>query len=194
MHYTDSKRLSGKWRKIFLTILLLAGLVLGGIAPAAAATTGTGDRGLLQQSLESQSETITIRLVGVPSYETTDLFYRLLCRLEGVETVKPYRYNLNPNHPQACIAEWRLTVTGIDLFQLESEIYRQLKELAAGRGRDIPRPGLDLSAEEFTSLGGIKPQQATTRALTFIQTLTFARNWTRPSCPDCASPFNHGFE
>ncbi len=199
MHNTDSERLSGGWRKVFLTILLLAGLVVAGITPATAATANNTDGGDLRRSLENRPETITIKLVGVPSYEMTDLFYRLLCRLDGVETIRPYHYNLSPNHPQACIAEWRLTITGGDIFKLESDIYQQLKKLAAGQGRELSRPGLELSREELISLAGIKPRQASARSLTFVQTLSFARNrdtgWPdRYSCPDCAGPFNHGFE
>ena len=159
--------------------------------------------GKLSDRLEATENIVTIRLVGVGSYEMTRAFQKLLERLDQVVEVKPYRFNFAPNRPRACNAEWRVKFIGNDVFALESALYHQLKELASTPDGELASLTRDLNPMEIEALGLIEPQQAGSRFLTFVQTrrLAAGRQSFHPDCNDGCCPaypapeiFNHGFE
>ena len=132
--------------------------------------------GLLKQSLEAQEGTLNLKLLGVASYELTEIFHNLVRNTPGVVEARRYHLHLDPQYPQSCSVEWQITFAGTTPFALESEIYNQLKEVTANdlavhlvNGSDIT-----LTATELEALKAIKPWQATSQSLRFIQTLTFA--------------------
>lgn len=159
----------------------------------------------LSQALAARENIATIRLVGVTSYEMTKLFQELLGQLDGVLEVKPYRFNLNPDRPRNCSAEWRVKLAdNNDLFELESRLYHRLRELAAARPGEFPTLTRELTPYEIEALGFIEPRQAGSHFLTFVQTRRLAAN-RHPGWPGCdgaccpvdypgAGSFNHGFE
>ena len=91
-------------------------------------------------------------------------------------TARRYHFHLDPQYPQSCSVEWQITFAETTPFALESEIYNRLKEISTNdlavhlvNGSDIT-----LTATELETLKAIKPWQATSHSLRFIQTLTFA--------------------
>ena len=158
--------------------------------------------GLLKQSLETQKGVLNLKLLGVASYELTEIFHNIVKTTPGVIEARRYHLHLDPKSPQACSVEWQITFAKTTPFALESEIYNRLKEITDNdsavhfvNGSDIT-----LTATELEALKAIKPWQATSHSLRFIQTLTFA-NSLESQCPhqrhhhkrwlDCP---NQGFE
>jgi len=194
-------------KKLSRTIItLVVTLLLSSLVPTPAFSSnqpGPTDAGRLSRALANREEIVTVRLVGVTSYETTRLFQNLLNQIDGVIEVKPYRFNLNPDRPRLCSAEWRVRLVGEDLFQLESSLYHRLREIAVTRAGEFPELTRDLTPMEIKSLGFIEPRQAGARFLTFVQVRRVADN-QHPSWPDCSrgccpvdsrsDSFNHGFE
>jgi len=187
-------------KRNLIPALLLAALVLGGTATPLLASAPDASTCKLQSCLDETSKNVTIKLVGVKSYELTLLFQHLLQNLDGVSTVEPAIFTLNPRRPQSCYAEWQVTIDDTSLFAFESRLYNRLKEVAANPdGQTFPGFTLDVTASELSDLGHISPQHANTRTLTFVQTLAFAENHCTPTAgtaPYSDGPLfgNHGFE
>ncbi len=161
------------------------------------------DNGQLSRQPADLEKTVSIRLVGVGSYEMTRVFQEVLDRLDRVTEVKPYRFNLNPDQPQACYAEWRVKIVGDDLFAIESALYHRLQKLAEADPGSFPALTRELTPTEIRALGFIEPQQAGSRFLSFVQTRRTAASkpFFRPFCDRGCCPvhfpadsFNHGFE
>ena len=170
----------GKSAIIFFIVLSLT-LSLGMTTEsshASSAVNQTADGGLLKQRLETQKEVLTLRLVGVTSYELTELFHNLLKTTPGVVEARRYQLNIDPKSPQACSVEWQVTFTETTPFALESEIYNRLKEITDNDSAAYVVNGSEiiLSATELKALKAIKPWQATSHSLRFIQTQTFAQS------------------
>jgi hypothetical protein len=157
---------------------------------------------LLEQRLETQKETLTLKLLGVTSYELTEIFHNIVRAIPGVIEARRYHLNLDPDYPRACAVEWQINFTGTTPFALESEIYNRLKEIANNDAfvHVVNGSEITLTAIELETLKAIKPLQATNQTLRFIQTRTFAQNqgyqWPhkqrqRQSWHDCP---NRGFE
>ncbi|MEA1922484.1 MAG: hypothetical protein U9N63_07500 [Pseudomonadota bacterium] len=138
--------------------------------------------GLLKQSLETQKGVITLKLLGVTSYELMELFHNIVKTTPGVVEARRCHLNLDPKSPQACLVEWQITFTETTPFALESEIYNRLKETTNNDPavHFINGSEITLSASELTTLKAIKPWQATSHSLRFIQTQTFAQSQESP--------------
>ncbi|MEA3332326.1 MAG: hypothetical protein U9Q58_01850 [Pseudomonadota bacterium] len=128
--------------------------------------------------MELQEEIINLKLLGVTSYELTELFHKLVKTTPGVIEAQRYHLNLDPKFPQACCVKWQITFAGITPFALESEIYNRLKEITKNDSTAHLANGseITLSTSELAALKTIKPWQATSKSLRFIQTQTFAQN------------------
>ena len=168
----------------FFVVLTLT-LPLGMATQSSHASSDTNesiDGGLLKQSLESQKEVITLKLQGVTSYELTELFHNLVKTTPGVIEARRYHLNLDPKSPQACSVEWQITFTDTTPFALESEIYNRLKAIINNDPaiHFVNGSEITLSASELTALKAIKPGQASSRSLRFIQTQTFAKSHKSP--------------
>ena len=134
--------------------------------------------GILKQSLEAQRKVLNLELLGVSSYELTEIFHNIVKTTPGVIEARRYHFHLDPKSPQACSVEWQITFTETTPFALESAIYNRLKEFADNdttvhfvNGSDIT-----LTATEIEALKAIKPWQATSHSLRFVQTRTFAES------------------
>ncbi len=194
-------------KKLVILILMVTSLILplrrnAGLCQASPTNDAPAVGSLLEQRLEVQNETLTLKLLGVTSYELTEIFHNVVRATLGVIEARRYHLNLDPDYPRACAVEWQITFNGTTPFALESEIYNRLKEIANSdsfvhvvNGSDIT-----LTAIELETLKAIKPLQATNQTLRFIQTRTFAQNqgyqWPhkqrqRQSWHDCP---NRGFE
>ena len=168
----------GKSAIMFFVIVSL--LIPLGITAGSSHASSTTDKsvhgGLLKQSLEAQKGTLNLKLLGVASYELTEIFHNLIRTTPGVVEARRYHFHLDPQYPQSCSVEWQITFAETTPFALESEIYNRLKEISTNdlavhlvNGSDIT-----LTATELETLKAIKPWQATSHSLRFIQTLTFA--------------------
>ena len=161
---------------IVTTFLLPLGITAG--SSHASALIDNPGGGLFKQSLDGKEGVLSLKLLGVTSYELTEIFHNIVRSTPGVINARRYHLNLDPDYPRSCAVEWQITFTGITPFALESAIYNQLKEFAHNdsvvhfvNGSDIT-----LTATELEALKAIKPLQATSQTLRFIQTLTFAKN------------------
>ena len=163
----------------FLVLTLLLPL---GITTESSHASSTVDEsvsgGLLKQRLETQKGVLTLKLLGVTSYELTELFHNLLKNTPGIVEARRYHLNLDPKSPQACCVEWQITFAETTPFALESKIYNRLQEITNDDAAIHLINGSDivLSATELKALKAIKPWQATSHSLRFIQTQTFAQN------------------
>ena len=158
--------------------------------------------GLLKQNLETQKEVITLKLLGVTSYELTELFHQIVKTTPGVIEARRCHLNLDPKFPQACLVEWQITFTETTPFALESEIYNRLKEVINNdvTAHVVNGSEITLNASELTALKAIKPWQATSHSLRFIQTQNFAKSrkstWPhqQPHYQRWSDSPNRGFE
>ncbi len=184
-------------RKLLLPLLALL-LLAGPAGSALASPQPTAETCKLGGCSAKAPRDVTVRLVGVGSYELTLLFQHLLQELDGVAAVEPTRFTLNPRRPRSCYAEWRVTIDRLSLFEFESHLYHRLKEVAADPdGQDFSDLPLDVTSDELTALGHIGPQQATSDSLTFIQRLAFAepgRVSATSFSTGSTGSWNHGFE
>ena len=161
-----------------ITTLLFPLGITAGPSHASPAFAEPVSGGILKQSLEAQRGVLNLKLLGVSSYELTEIFHNIVRTTPGVIEARRYHFNLDPKSPQACSVEWQITFTETTPFALESEIYNRLKEFADNdttvhfvNGSDIT-----LTATEIEALKAIKPWQATSHSLRFVQTRTFAKS------------------
>lgn len=185
---------------VITTLFLSSGITARSSHASPASDESTG--GVLKQSLQSQEGVLNLKLLGVASYELTEIFHNIVRTTPGVIEARRYHLNLDPKSPQTCTVEWQITFTETTPFALESEIYNRLKEVADNTltVHSVNGSDITLTADELEILGAIKPWQATSHSLRFIQTRTFARTqeaqWPRHrrhynrwfDCP------NQGFE
>ena len=160
---------------VIVSLLLPLGITAGS-SHASSITDEPVHGGLLKQSLEAQKGVLNLKLLGVASYELTEIFHNLIRTTPGVVEARRYHFHLDPKYPQACSIEWQITFAETTPFALESEIYNRLKEITANESTVHLVNGADitLTATELEALKSIKPWQATSHSLRFIQTLTFA--------------------
>ncbi len=166
---------------ILLLIVTLLSIPLGlnaSLSHASPTNDNPVNSGILKHQLAAQEGMLNLKLLGVTSYELTEIFHNIVKATPGVIKARRYHLNLNPDNPQACAVEWEITFTGTTPFALESEIYKQLKEIAHNDSavHIVNGSNITLTVTELESLKAIKPLQATSQTLRFVQTRTFARN------------------
>ena len=185
-----------------ITTLLLPSGITARVSHASSVIDGSTCGGILKQSLQTQEGVLNLKLLGIDSYELTEIFHDIVRTTPGVIEARRYHLNLDPKSPQACTVEWQITFSETTPFALESEIYNRLKEIAdnASAVHFVNGADITLTADELEVLRAIKPWQATSHSLRFIQTRTFAKSrkaqWSRDhrhynrwfDCP------NQGFE
>ena len=168
-----------------ITTLLLPSVITARVSHASPAIDGSACGGILKQSLQAQEGVLSLKLQGVASYELTEIFHEIVRTTPGVVEARRYHLNLDPKFPQACTVEWRIIFAETTPFALESEIYNRLKEIAdnASTVHFVNGSDITLTADELEVLKAIKPWQATSHSLRFIQTRTFAKSreaqWSR---------------
>lgn len=161
-----------------ITALLLSSGITVRSSHASPAIDESTCGGILKQSLQAQEGVLSLKLLGVTSYELTEIFHNIVRTTPGVVEARRYHLNLDPKSPQACTVEWQITFAETTPFALESEIYNRLKEIAnnASAVHLVNGTDITLTADELEVLRAIKPWQATSHSLRFIQTRTFAKS------------------
>ncbi len=145
---------------------------------AAACPLKTVDSGPLAANLEDRNGTVTIDLLGVTSYELTEIFNDIIETSPGVIKARRCRLYLDPKHPRSGRVEWQVTFDNTTPFALESAIYRRLKEISGDCLTTYPVNGytINLTESEWAALKAIKPGQSSSRSLSFIAMNVFADN------------------
>lgn len=153
-----------------LYIAVVLSLIL--ILPAVAAGATRGDGGILQQEIKAREDLISVKLLGVTEYEVTEMFNDLLMSAPGVMEAKRYRFRLDPQRPAGCIVEWQVKIGNTDAFQLESHLYRMLRDAARHRAEDeAPVFTFDPTVEDMRSFKDIRPWRASSREIQFVSGL-----------------------
>ena len=159
---------------IIFAIVFIIGL------PVTATAGKEGNGGILQQGIENRQDVISVKLVGVTKYELTEMFNDLLIRTPGVVEAKRYRLRLEPDNPDACVVEWQVRLENSDVFQLETKLYRMIRELSGSKA-DVQTSSLSIqpTAEDFALFNDIRPWRASIKEIQFVlnRTLRFA-----PAC------------
>ena len=168
-------KISGAWKgeshsrllKSRLYIAVVLSLIM--ILPAAAAAATRGDGGIFQREIRAREDLISVKLLGVTEYEVTEMFNDLLTRAPGVIKAKRYRFRLDPQTPAACIVEWQVKIGDTDAFQLESTLYRMLRDTAShGSEDEAPVFTFNPGSEDPGSFRDIRPWRASSREIQFV--------------------------
>ena len=139
------------------------------ILPAVAAAATRGEGGILQKEINARENLISVKLVGVTEYEVTELFNDLLMSAPGVIEAKRYRFSLDPQRPTDCIVEWQVKIGDTDAFQLESSLYRMLRNTARHESEDETQIFTsDPTLKELESFKDIRPWRASRREIQFV--------------------------
>jgi len=180
----------GESRSRFLRGPLCTAVVLSliMILPAAAAAATRGDGGILQQEIRARQDFISVKLLGVTEYELTEMFNDLLMNAPGVMEAKRYRFRLDPQRPAGCIVEWQVKIGDTDAFQLESNLYRMLRD-AVPRGAEgqVIAFTFQPMAEDLERLKDIRPWRASSREIEFV----LGQPW-RPASIAEGRPYEEG--
>ncbi len=161
----------GESRSRFLTGRLYIAIILSliMILPAVAAAATRGDGGILQQEIKTREDIISVKLIGVTEYEVTEMFNDLLISAPGVMEAKRYRFRLDPQKPAGCIVEWHVKIGDTDAFQLESNLYRMLRDAARdGTEDETPVFTFEPTVEDLGRFKDIRPWRASSREIQFV--------------------------
>ncbi|MBC8466439.1 MAG: hypothetical protein H8D55_01255 [Deltaproteobacteria bacterium] len=159
----------GESRSRYLTgrLCIAVALSLIMILPATAATRGDG--GILQQEIKEREDLISVKLIGVTEYEVTEMFNDLLVSAPGVVEARRYRFRLNPQRPASCIVEWQVKIGDTDAFQLESSLFRMLRDAAShGTEDETIVFTFDPTAEDLATFNDIRPWRASSSEIQFV--------------------------
>jgi len=169
-----------------LYIAVVLSLII--ILPAAAAAATRGDGGILQQEIKAREDLISVKLLGVTEYEVTEMFNDLLMNAPGVMEAKRYRFRLDPQRPAGCIVEWQVKIGDTDAFQLESNLYRMLRDAARhGTEDQVPIFTFDPTVKDLARFKDIRPWRASSREIQFVS----GRPW-RPASIAEGRPYEGG--
>jgi len=158
------------------------------ILPAAVAAATQEDGGILQQEIRAREGLISVKLLGVTEYEVTEMFNDLLMNAPGVIEAKRYRFRLDPQRPAGCIVEWQVKIGDTDAFQLESSLYRMLRNAARwGAESQSPLFTFHPTLEDLGRFKDIRPWRASRREIQFV----LGRTW-RPASVAEGRPYEEG--
>ena len=158
------------------------------ILPTAAAAATRGDGGILQQEIKAREDLISVKLLGVTEYEVTEMFNDLLMSAPGVMEAKRYLFRLDPQRPAGCIVEWQVKIGDTDAFQLESNLYRMLRDAARhGTEDEASVFTFDPTVEDLGRFKDIRPWRASSREIQFV----LGRPW-RQAQTGGARPYEDG--
>ena len=150
-----------------LCIAVVFSLIM--ILPAATVAATWGDGGILQQEIKTREGLISVKLLGVTEYKVTEMFNDLLMSAPGVMEAKRYRFRLDPQKPASCIVEWQVKIGNTDAFQLESSLYRMLRDAARhGTEDEAPVFTFDPTVGDPGRFNDIRPWRASSREIQFV--------------------------
>lgn len=161
---------------IIITVFLISGFSVCS-SQASNRSNSPGTASPLEKSLDPQSEILTVKLLGVTSYELTEIFNDIIETTPGVIKARRCQLHLDPEHPQAGRVQWQVTFCNTTPFALESAIYNRLKEISDSSINTYLANGftINVTDRERATLKAIKPGQSTSRTLCFIEMNVFAR-------------------
>ena len=169
-----------------LHIAVVLSLIL--ILPAVAAAGTRGNGGILQQEIKAREGLVSVKLIGVTEYEVTEMFNDLLMSAPGVMEAKRYSFRLDPQRPARCIVEWQVKITDTDAFQLESSLYRMLRNAAHhGTEDDASVFTFDPTVEDLGRFKNIRPWRASSKEIQFVS----GQPW-RPASSGGGRPYEDG--
>ena len=124
--------------------------------------------GVLKKEIEQQQDLINVSLIGVTDYEVTELFNDILEKTPGIVKAKRYRFVLDPKRPQTCRVDWQIRFQKTSPFDLESDIYKMIREIA----KDNPEGKTEKLSFQPTSehrkiFQNIQPIYATSKEIQF---------------------------
>jgi len=150
-----------------LCITVVLSLIM--ILPAVATAATLGDGGILQQEIKAREGLISVKLIGVTEYEVTEMFNDLLMSAPGVIEAKRYHFSLDPQRPARCIVEWQVKIGDTDAFQLESSLYRMLRDAARhGVENEAPVFTFNPTVADLRSFKDIRPWRASSSEIQFV--------------------------
>jgi len=165
---------------VFTIIITVFLVTVFSVSPSQALTRSDSTRaaGTLEKNLRTQADILTVKLLGVTSYELTEIFNDIIETTPGVIKAQCCQLHLDPEHPQAGRVEWQITFCNTTPFALESAIYNRIKEIGNSDATAYLTNAftIDLTDNERETLKAIKPGQSTSRTLCFIEMNVFARN------------------
>lgn len=149
------------------TITLLVIVIIKTPVFAAANLANGNDtaKGLIKNEIEVRQSLISVTLIGATEYEITELFYKILEKTPGVVEVKRYLFILDPSRPRVCRVDWQVRVDKMTPFQLESAVYRTVRDVADGDNKQ--HPSFYVTPEQQKLMANIRPLHATSREIRF---------------------------
>ena len=168
MKTNSIKKANSKGNAIFAAAFLAAACIFF-FSPAARADAGGFDA--WQDCVHGQNDLniVHLTLTGVADYAVTEMFNDILTQTPGVVDAARIRLHLDPDRPKSCFVTWRIQVADIGVFELESRIYRIMRDIS-DESPDAPVIAYTFmpSDRDFESLGHIRPFQSTSREIQFV--------------------------
>ncbi len=138
---------------------------------------GKTEQGGLAESIHRYDNLISVRLDGANDATVTEVFGKIVSSAEGVVAAKRYGTTIVPDNPQASSVNWRVTVNGIDSFNLQTTIMDMSREvLRAGGMLTMEGVPYRYTQDEISMLLGLRPADATSRQLWFLIDRELARD------------------
>jgi hypothetical protein len=190
-----------KGAAIFATAVFTAVCIFV-FSPAARADAGGFDSWEDGIHYRNGFQIVHLTLLGVADYGVTEIFNDILTQTPGVTDAKRTRLHIDPDRPQSCFVTWRVQAADIGVFELESRIYRILRDISR-ESPDAPVIAYNFmpSDRDLESLGYIRPFQSSSMGIQFLMARPLPRiekranrghtmrgNWPRHSWG------NRGFE
>jgi hypothetical protein len=118
---------------------------------------------------EMQNDTVSVVLMGVADYEVTEMFNDILKQSPGVLETKRVRLHIDPSRPRACYATWSVRMDNPDLFELESNIYRTIKDIVS-KNADAPAVSFSFAPTDknLETLSFIRPWESSSNEIAFL--------------------------
>lgn len=144
-------------------------LVLAISMPAVADFGGRLHSNYAEAAYEGRFEIAHLTLFGVTDYEVAEIFNDIVIQTPGVAGAERIRLHLDPDRPKSCFVTWKIKAEDIGLSELESRIYRALRDVSAD-SPDAPSIAFTFAPEkrELEILKHIRPFQSSTGEIQFV--------------------------
>ncbi len=157
-------------RYLHIALFVIIAATLSGCA-------GKAEQGGLATHFHQYDNLINIRLDGANDATVAEAFGKIVGSAEGVVDAKRYSSSIVPDNPQGSYINWRVSVNGIDSFNLQTSIMDMSRELIRAGGL-LTMEGVpyNYSNDEIVMLLGLRPADATSRQLWFVIDRELARD------------------
>jgi len=138
---------------------------------------GKQQQGPLAESIQLYEDRINVRLDGANDAAVTEVFGKIVSSAGGVVDARRYSTVIVADNPQASRVFWRVSVDGIDAFQLQTAIMdMDRKLLRAGGNLSMEGVVYNYTMDEIAMLLGLRPGDATSREIQFVIDRELARD------------------